>query len=54
MGIKKMKTKMPDTIYLFPTYYTISDTTKGDDGLKGCAESSKREDERKSRIYHGA
>ena len=28
---------------MFPTYYTVSDTTKGDDGLKGCAESSKRE-----------
>ena len=38
-----MKTEMPDTIYLFPTFFTVGDTIKGDDGLRGCAISNKRE-----------
>lgn len=36
--IKCMKTKMPDTIYLFPTYYEVGDTVKHeDDGYSGRA-----------------
>ena len=39
-----MKTKMPDTIYLFPTFFKIVDVTRGESAkYKGVAKYSDRE-----------
>jgi len=38
-----MNTKMPDTIYLFPTYFDVRDTKREEAGLRGAAETIKRE-----------
>ena len=36
--------KKPDVVYLFPTYYTVSDTNKGESGeYKGMADYNNRE-----------
>ena len=38
-----MKTKMPDTIYLFPTFFTVKDVTrKESSNCKGLADYSNR------------
>ena len=39
-----MKTKMPDTIYLFPTYFTVKDVTRREsENCKGLTRYSDRE-----------
>ena len=43
--------KKPDGVYLFPTYYIVNDTNKGDEEARGCAVSSSREI-RLSEDYH--